>query len=125
MASRRGLHGSDERMRHHRIAYGSVRDVGPRGHARSVDRYEELDHDERGRVRQGRDRIGRGHENRRPSTGRLWELPRGGPGWNFVGLPLALTCDELYYTINKITPGEVRFRGVRVRLDALGPGQPN
>lgn len=58
------------------------------------------------------------------ATGRAWEIPRRGPGYSFVGEKvLAMTCDEVFLTVNLPVPEEgIRFRGARIRLDALGPG---
>lgn len=58
------------------------------------------------------------------SSGRAWEIPRRGKGYSFVDEKvLALTCDEVFLTVNLPVPEEnLNFRGVRIRLDALGPG---
>lgn len=60
------------------------------------------------------------------TSGRAWELPRQGKNYSFVGgKVLAMTCDELFLTVNLPVPEEsIRFRGVRIRLDSLGPALP-
>ncbi len=58
------------------------------------------------------------------TTGQAWLIPLDGPEYNLVGLPYALTCDEVFATAAYSIDGGTAYRGVRIRLDALGPGSP-
>jgi hypothetical protein len=58
------------------------------------------------------------------TTGQAWLLPQAGPGYYWSSNPYALTCDELFATAAYSVDGGTALRGVRIRLDALGPGSP-